>query len=185
MAISNWGISLSRIASLKKDKSIFVQGIEKLKVSLEKSDYNYAPAYINWGAILIALSEIDEKNTKVNTAESIEKFEKGIKLEPNNLSFIDRLSGALLNYSIFFEGKEKKKILEKAKEKSELASQDGNHFYNLACAYCLLDKKEKALMNLEKSLQINQIDVKHVKLDNDWQSLKEDKEFIEILKKYK
>ena len=71
--------------------------------------------------------------------------------------------------------------------KSALGNAVGDAYisYNIACNYSLLNKKSEALFWLNKSLEYGWSDWQHAIADKDFSSLREDPEFIEIIRKMK
>ena len=65
------------------------------------------------------------------------------------------------------------------------AIEFGAGSYNLACIYALKREKENALKYLDISLSNDEITVKFVESDDDWQDYLKDEKFIQLLNKYK
>ncbi len=61
----------------------------------------------------------------------------------------------------------------------------GGKTYNFSCLFAIQNKKDEALSYLEKSLQNNEIIIDFIEKDKDWNILKEDKDFIDLINKYK
>jgi hypothetical protein len=61
----------------------------------------------------------------------------------------------------------------------------GGKCYNLACFYALRENKEDALFYLDLSLKKEEIAVGFVENDKDWDSFKNDEDFITVLNKYR
>ncbi|MDR2152691.1 MAG: hypothetical protein LBO72_07715, partial [Helicobacteraceae bacterium] len=57
--------------------------------------------------------------------------------------------------------------------------------YNLACVFALIGDKTNALFYLDKSLKKNEMFVKNVLKDKDWQTYLDDAEFQALLNRYR
>ena len=66
---------------------------------------------------------------------------------------------------------------------AQLRPKDPLVFYNLACSYALLGHSTHAFESLEKSLQLGYQDIRHLKHDQDFKSLRSDERFQSILNK--
>lgn len=64
---------------------------------------------------------------------------------------------------------------------ANLAPQDANNHYNLACAQALQGRKQEALDNLAKSVELGFHDVAHMKADDDLTSLRPEAQFAKIV----
>ena len=78
-------------------------------------------------------------------------------------------------------GSEAEKLYNETFEKFQLAIKNGGSSYNLACLYAIRNKKEEALEYLERSLSRNEVSVKFVEKDKDWDGLRDDSGFKRIL----
>ena len=88
-----------------------------------------------------------------------------------------------LNLSaLFIEYKEYEKsiaILDKAIK--NVSPPKSSLYYNRACSYMKLNQKEKALEDLKKSVDLNRDIIDYAKNDPDFDEIKNDEEFIEII----
>ena len=55
----------------------------------------------------------------------------------------------------------------------------------MACLYAIRNKKEEALKYLERSLERGEISVDFVEKDTDWDGLRDDSDFKNLLSRYK
>ena len=55
----------------------------------------------------------------------------------------------------------------------------------MACLYAIRNKKEEALKHLEYSLERGEISVDFVEKDTDWDGLRDDSDFKNLLSRYK
>lgn len=83
------------------------------------------------------------------------------------------------------EGKESEELYNQAFDKFKKAIEYGANSYNLSCTYALKKEKENALKYLNISLLTDEIDIDFVEKDEDWVYYLKDKEFMELLKRYR
>lgn len=107
----------------------------------------------------------------------IDFFERLIKDDPR---FVDALLPLAELYT-------KKGFHEKALEidlaLSKLRPTDDLVFYNLACSFALLNRKEEALEALEQAVKLGYDDFVHMKKDPDLKCLRGDPRFLSLLYK--
>jgi hypothetical protein len=60
-----------------------------------------------------------------------------------------------------------------------------NIYYNLTCIYALLNEKKMAIMTLSKAIDAGYNDYRHVQSDTDLDSIRNEKEFLELNRKLK
>ena len=64
---------------------------------------------------------------------------------------------------------------------SRLRPQDESIFYNLACSEALLGKREDALKNLRKAVELGYEDLLHLLKDKDLAAIQTDPRFLDII----
>lgn len=55
--------------------------------------------------------------------------------------------------------------------------------YNLACSYALTGQKDKAILSLNKAIELGYCDIEHLSQDRDLDAIKSDPRFQDIVKK--
>jgi tetratricopeptide (TPR) repeat protein len=176
VAYMNLGNSLSQIAKTKNNPNLYEQCNECYKKACKIAPRN-VDIYTNWGSSLAGFAELIPNAELFK--ESLEKYEKVIEINPKDSFARDNTVGVLLLYSKTLT--DKKEVLEDAKKRALFNYNTFHRSYNLACVYSLLEDKTNALKFLIESLNTNQINVEHVKKDNDWDNYKTDPDFIKIL----
>lgn len=68
---------------------------------------------------------------------------------------------------------------------SRLLKDDDVVHYNLACSLALMGQEKKALTALKKAVKLGYDDFRHMKRDQDLQSLHKNPEFLKLFKKKK
>lgn len=76
----------------------------------------------------------------------------------------------------------KEDALTQAKKAIELSPDDPLMFYNAACVYSRLDQKEEAVETLKKSIMAGLEDYEWIKTDTDFDPIRNEPGFIEIMK---
>lgn len=66
---------------------------------------------------------------------------------------------------------------------AQLEPDDKTVNYNLACSYALTDRKDEAFEALEKAVAFGFSDPKHMRLDRDLDSMKDDPRFEQLVRK--
>ncbi len=185
---NNWGTFLGNLAQTKEGKEaeeLYHQSFEKFQKAIEiKPDYH--EAYNNWGTYLGKLAQTKErKEAEELYHQSFEKYQKAIEIKPDKHDAYNNWGTSFGKLAQTKEGKEAEELLIEALEKSKKAFELGGHCYNLACVYALLKNKTDALFYLDMSLSKKEISVVSVENDDDWESLKDDTDFKNILEKYR
>lgn len=140
----------------------------------------------NQGRIYSYMAELETGSEAKSLYEKgIEKYKEALKL---NSSEIDSLSGIvhlLIHYSKLLPDSEKDKIYQEALEYTKKVKELIGYSYNLACVYALMNKRKEAFAELSVGLSHAEVSPQHVEGDFEWENFRGDKEFQEILKKYK
>ncbi len=111
-----------------------------------------------------------------NYAEAIKSYQKAIEIKPD-------LHEAFNNLGLTYAKTENYTEAIKSYQKAiEIKPDDHKAFYNLACTYSLQNDKAKALHYLEKAVQLNPSENKAMaKQDKDFESLWQDKDFLDLV----
>ena len=113
--------------------------------------------------------------------DSFEKYHYATQLKPDKHEAYYNWGFALTLLAQTRSGVEAEKLYNKAFEKFQQAVKNGGSSYYLACLYAVRNKKEEALEYLERSLSRNEVSVKFVEKDKDWDGLRGDSDFKRIL----
>ena len=113
------------------------------------------------------------------------KYHHATQLKPDDHEAYYNWGNALVNLAQTKSGGEAEKLYNEAFEKYQLVIKNGGKVYNLACLYAIRNKKEEALKFLERSLSRNEVSVKFVEKDKDWDGLRDDSDFKRILSNMK
>ncbi|MBK9718220.1 MAG: hypothetical protein IPO85_12040 [Saprospiraceae bacterium] len=187
-AFINWGNYLGNLAKLKMGndaEALYVQAFEKFQKAIDIKPDNHS-AFINWGNYLGNLAKINKgKDAEAFYTQAFEKYQKAIDLKPNDHEVFNIWGIYLGYYAQTKEGKDAEDLYIQAFEKLKKSIKYGGSSYNLSCLFALKGDKENALKNLELCLSTNGIEVDFVEKDEDWRSLFNDEDFINILNKYK
>lgn len=176
---------------LEEDKNKEVEFIKlicdeyetKSKINNE-NDYSFA----NWGRFLYKLAELkDDKKEKEKLFESAcEKYEKATIINDKN-------DGAFTSWgtTLFYLARIKqdesiyKQAFEKWLKSYEINSKNS---FNVSYGYALFGDKENALKYLEEALKNKRLDYDFYVLndtDEVWQKYFSDKDFLDLIEKYK
>lgn len=101
-------------------------------------------------------------------------YEGVLKRTPHYIEAIIPLAEAYTRKGLY------KKGLEMDLRLTELCADDPVAYYNLACSYALLGKKQEALTALQKAVALGYSDFRHLRKDADLKSLDGDPVFEKI-----
>lgn len=177
-AYNNWGNALSELSRLQDNADLLNQSFEKYEEAL-RINPEFASANYNWGTSLLELGKLQDNTDLLN--ESIEKYKEALRINPEFVSAYNNW-GTALSYLAQLKGDEE--LLKESFVLLEKAVLLGADSYNLACMYALTKNKVQALKYLELSLSKHRIRVDFVKKDTDWNILKADSDFLDLLEKY-
>lgn len=163
------------------DEEFYNKAFKKYEIA-SKLNPKDSDIFYNWGTALANLAKIkNDDETLYN--EAFGKYKIASDLNPNDSDIFYNWGIALANFA---KTKNNDEILyNEAFEKSTKAFELGAGSYDLACHYSLRNNKEKALELLEQVLKNDEISISHIETDEDWDNLKEDNDFKELIKKYK
>ena len=187
-AYYNWGLALYNLAQTKSGnaaENLYKEACVKYeKATLYKLDY--PKAYCNWG---VALSDLAQSKSGIEVEalynESFEKYRQAIQIKPDAPKAYYNWGNALYKLAQTRSGVAAEKLYDEAVEKYQQAINNGGDAYNLACLYAIRNKKEEALKYLERSLERDEIPVDFVEKDTDWDGLRDDSDFKNLLSRYK
>lgn len=176
---NNWGVALSKLAKYRSNEDLYKESSDKFKKASEL-DPEDASNFYNWG---IALSELaNYKNDENLLKNSIEKYKIVLELDPKYTDAFTNLGTALLQLGKLLKDS---KYFEDALKISERQYELEGDSYNMSCAYALLSDKENALKYLKESLDNNFVTIDYVKTDDDWETLRNDVDFTNLINHYK
>lgn len=170
----------------------------KVKASeiLKNGDYNQAQGYLNKIVSkepseinsYYILASISETNKDYNGAEKyyqkiIELTEKHSKGDPQVIKEVlyKTKSKLALMYLLESRPNEAIKLFESFLNLGDYEEKSLNH-YNLACAYSIVNNKDKALKNLSKAIELDKKYLEGSKNDPDFNNIKDSKEFLDLIK---
>lgn len=113
-----------------------------------------------------------------NWDKAIESYSKIVSLDDKNLNAWVRLTTAYIN----------KKDYDNAYNTLQTAVTKGDHpnlWYNLSCIYAIKNMKEKSLDALRKSIAAGYAASEQTIKDEDFASLKNDKDFLDVIEEMK
>lgn len=173
----HWGIKIYNQANRDKNEDLYKQAAEKYQVA-SNIDPNISDLYYSWGQ---AMSPIAILHQDVELYHKISiKYKIATQLKPTATYFYD-WAHILMELGKLLQDK---KIIDEALSKALTAFSLGGLSYNLACCYILLGDKQNALKYLEISLKNQDYPLEDIKNDKDWDSLRDDPDFISLIKEY-
>uniref|UniRef100_UPI0040564F53 TPR end-of-group domain-containing protein n=1 Tax=Alloprevotella tannerae TaxID=76122 RepID=UPI0040564F53 len=92
---------------------------------------------------------------------------------------------ALMELAKTKSGSEAKELLNEAIKKFQQAVENEGGAYKLACFYAKRNQKAEALKYLDIALSRNEITINFVEQDEDWEELRNDPDFQDLLSRYK
>ena len=150
--------------------------IQKFRIAADLKPYNEEPwvhignCYYRMGNIVEG-SKADEKLLEIGR--------KKLEINANDTIALSRMAAS------YAKQNQKEKALEIAQKLTETASTDGLAMYNCACTYALLSEKEESLKLLDKALQKGYKNIiAWVEQDGDFNSIRDDEDFKELISKY-
>jgi tetratricopeptide (TPR) repeat protein len=187
-AYFNWGNSLVILAQIKEDKDadmLYNTAFEKYKKAIViKPDFH--EVYYNWGNALITLLEGKEgKEVEKLYEQVINMYKKVVEIKPDFSEALMKLGLASYALAEIKQDKDAEDLYNQTFENFKQAIKYENNAYKFAGFYKLEKEKDKALFFLDKSLSNNEVEVEFVEKDDAWKDYRNDKDFIEILNKYR
>ena len=187
-AYYNWGNVLGDLAQTKSGseaEELYKEACEKYNkaTTYKKDDHK---AYNNWGNALMALAMTKSGNEAEKLyKEAVEKFKKATTYKKDLHEAYYNWGYALMKLAKIKSRSEAEELYNEAVEKNKLAIKYGGEAYNLACLYAIRNQKAEALKYLEQTLAKNGITVDFVEQDKDWEELRNDPDFQDLLSRYK
>jgi len=117
------------------------------------------------------------KKSKKPVDFEIAFFEGLVERKPDYIDALIPLAEAYTRQGLYDKG------LKIDRRLSILREKDPVVHYNLACSYALVGKKQEAIQALKSAIQLGYVDLKYMGQDPDLETLREDAEFLDILKK--
>ncbi len=89
-------------------------------------------------------------------------------------------------YSLMMVGREQEAIeyFKKQISKSKYRRKKAGNYYDLGCIYSLMGRKEDALKQLDKCLDLGYSNYDHLRYDHDWSNIRKTPEFASLMAKY-
>ena len=187
-AYNNWGNALVELAKTKSDneaEELFKEAFEKYNLATTyKEDFHQA--YNNWGNALGDLAQTKSGNEAEKLyKEAFEKYKLATTYKKDFHQAYDNWGLALVELANTKSGNEAEKLYKEAFEKYNETIKYGGVAYNLACLYAIRNQKAEALKYLEQTLARNEFTVDFVEQDEDWEELRNDPDFQDLLSRYK
>jgi len=178
-AYFNWGNALSDLADLKKDEALYKESFEKYALAV-KYKVDKHEAYNNWG---VALSDLaDLKKDKALYKESSEKYALAVKYKEDYHEAYSNWGVALSDLADLMKDEALYgESIEKHDKAIGINPKDANAWYNRACAFSLWGKREEALEDLRKAIELDVKDKEDAKKDEDFNWLWEDEGFKRLV----
>jgi tetratricopeptide (TPR) repeat protein len=113
-------------------------------------------------------------------------YDKALEIYKDILKKDKEYINAAFNAGIIYSKKKNNaEAIKLTKEALKFAVDFAAGYYNLACYYALDGDKDNALKNLEKSVELGYRDFDKIEADSDLKSITGEKEFKDIVVKYK
>nr|WP_314755427.1 SIR2 family protein [uncultured Prevotella sp.] len=187
-AYNNWGVALYGLVQTKtgsEAEELYEAAFGKCQQAIQYKPDDYA-VYSILGNILYELAEI-KSNSEAEKLynEAIDKYEQVIKYKPDFYQIYKMLGVVLIQLELKKSGNAAEQLYNEVFRKYREMIDQGGYAYNLAWLYAIKNKKEEALKYLERSLERGEISVDFVEKDTDWDGLRDDSDFKNLLSRYK
>lgn len=183
---SNWGGVLINLYNDRKEISILEEVIDKCNKAIEINNKN-DNAYVNWGTALNKL--YDERKDVSLLEEAIAKYNKAIEINDKNALAHYNLAEVLLKkwrHKLEDTGKSDQTLLKDARAMAlkavELAPEDKDNYYNVACVESVLENKTEMLKTLKIAIEYDTKFKKMAREDKDFEKHWDDPDFIALTK---
>lgn len=186
-AYNNWGVALVELAKTKSGneaEELCTEAFEKYKlVTTYKKDKH--EAYNNWGIALVELAETKSGNKAEELyTKAFEKYKLATTYKKDDHEAYYNWGNALMKMAKTKSGNKAEELHKEAIEKYNEAIKHGGKSYNLACLYAIRNQKAEALKYLERTLSRKEITIDFVEQDEDWEELRNDPDFQDLLSRY-
>ena len=140
----------------------------------------------NWGNALAdqARQKSGEAADNLFTL-AYDKYSEALQIKPDMHDAFYNWGGTLIHQARQKSGEAAAKLHNQAFEFLSKAVALGGHCYNFACINALRGDADTAYRYLDKALSTKEISPEFVEEDDDWISLKDRKEFIDILNRHR
>ncbi len=143
-------------------------------------------AYNNCGTVLAVLAKKEEgKKADDLYAQAEGQYKIATEIKLNYHKAFYNWGTLLTNKAELKKGAEKESLYKEASQMYLSSIEHGGKGYNLACLYALQNKREDAFLQLETSLQNEEITIFQILKDRDWDPYSHDPDFIAIIEKFK
>ena len=186
-AYNNWGAALCQLAEIKSGneaEKLYTEAFEKYKLATTyKKDKH--EAYNNWGIALVELAETKSGNKAEELyTKAFEKYKLATTYKKDDHEAYYNWGNALMKMAKTKSGNKAEELHKEAIEKYNEAIKHGGKSYNLACLYAIRNQKAEALKYLERTLSRKEITIDFVEQDEDWEELRNDPDFQDLLSRY-
>ena len=186
-AYYNWGSVLGDLAQIKSGseaEELYKEACEKYnKATQYKPDFY--EAYNNWGSALRELAQTKSGNEAEELyTEAFEKYKLATTYKKDKHEAYYNWGITLVERAKTKSGSEAEELHKEAFKKYNLALKYGGGAYNLACLYAIRNQKAEALKYLERTLSRKEITIDFVEQDEDWEELRNDPDFQDLLSRY-
>lgn len=187
-AYHNWGVALVELAKTKSGneaEELYKEAFEKYKLAT-KYKMDFHEAYYSWGLALCLLAET-KSGTEAEELykEACKKYDEAITYKQDYHEAYYSWGLALMVLAEIKSGNEAEELHKEAFKKYNLAFKYGGGAYNLACLYAIRNQKAEALKYLDIALSRKEITINFVEQDEDWEELRNDPDFQDLLSRYK
>ena len=165
----------------------YLEASEEYEVATVLNPRN-SEAFCNWGTALSDLAKTKSGSEAEKLYhEAFEKYQWAIEYKPDFYDAYNNWGTALIYLAQIKSDSEAEELCDEAIEKYQQAILYGGDpsTYILACLYALRNRKEEALKYLDHALSREEVSVKLVEEDNDWNSLRDDPDFKRLLSRHK
>ena len=187
-AYYNWGVALMKLATIKSGneaEELYEEAFEKYKLATTYKQDDHQ-VYYTWGLALVELAKTKSgSEAKELYEEAFEKYKLATTYKQDDHNTYDAWGLALVELAKTKSESEAKELLNEAIKKFQQAVEHGGKSYNLACLFAIRNQKAEALKYLEQTLARNEFTVDFVEQDEDWEELRNDPDFQDLLSRYK
>lgn len=189
-ALNNWGNELGHLAQMADEvevqRQLRQEACDKYRRAVEVKPDKYEALY-NWGIELGLLADIstDTEAQRQLRQEACDKCRRAVELKPDYHDALDNWGTELIGLALVSPEPERERIWDLAEEVLErYALGEGvplAQVYNHACVLALRGRHSEALSSLRECLASGTISVEHVRQDPDWDGLRGDSKFEDLL----
>ena len=161
------------ISDIQKD---YTSAINYYKTNVAIKPYSVEP----WMYLEMTFRRMKDLNAAQKaTKKAVELSARKLEVNPEDVTTLSRMA------AIYAYMGNTKKALDAANSVMEIDPNDGRALYNCACTFAILGNKKDALTFLKTAIEIGFMNIiEWVKNDPDFESIRSDPKFQEILSKY-